>query len=83
MGQELADNRPDGSTNGREWRTAHFGNSVGRRISRWHTVFHDGCTVTLQAAIRAHGGDAQKTKEAFFNLPETDQQVVIAFINSL
>lgn len=85
MGEELADNRPDGSANGREWRTAPLWGTrlVAKFLGGTPFFLHDGRVTTLRAAIRAHGGEAQKTKEAFFNLSETDQQAVIAFINSL
>lgn len=85
MGEELADNRPDGLANGREWRTAPLWGTrlVGEFLGGTPFFLHDGRTTTLRAAIRVHGGEAQKTKEAFFNLSETDQQAVIAFINSL
>jgi len=85
MGEELADNRPEGSATGREWRTAPLWGTRLIRDFLGGTAFylHDGRATTLQTAIRAHGGEAQETKEAFFNLPESDQQAIIAFINSL
>jgi len=85
MGEELADNRPDGDANGREWRTAPLWGTrlVADFLGGTPFFLHDGRATTLQSAIRAHGGEAQKSKEAFFNLSESEQQAVIDFINSL
>ena len=85
MGEELADNRPDGSATGREWRTAPLWGTrlVAKFLGGTPFFLHDGRATTLEGAIRAHGGEAQKAKEAFFNLSETQQQAVIAFLESL
>ncbi|MCY3743481.1 MAG: thiol oxidoreductase [Candidatus Poribacteria bacterium] len=85
MGEELADNRPDGSATGREWRTPPLWGTrlVAEFLGGTPFFLHDGRATTLEGAIRAHGGEAQNAKEAFFNLSETDQQAVIAFIKSL
>lgn len=85
MGEELADNRPDGSANGREWRTAPL---WGTRLVADFTggvpfYLHDARATTLIDAIRPHGGEAQQSKEAFFKLSEADQQALIAFLESL
>ncbi len=85
MGEELADNRPDGSATGREWRTAPLWGTrlVAKFLGGTPFYLHDGRATTLEGAIRAHGGEAQNAKEAFFNLSETEQQTVIAFLESL
>ena len=85
MGEVLADNRPDGSATGREWRTAPLWGTrlVAEFLGGTPFYLHDGRATTLEGAIRAHGGEAQETKEAFFNLPEAEQQAIIAFLKSL
>jgi CxxC motif-containing protein (DUF1111 family) len=85
MGEELADNRPDGSATGREWRTAPLWGTrlVAEFLGGTPFFLHDGRATTLEGAIRAHGGEAQKAKETFFNLSEVNQQAVIAFLESL
>ncbi len=85
MGEVLADNRPDASANGREWRTAPLWGTrlVAEFLGGTPFFLHDGRATTLEGAIRAHGGEAQETKEAFFNLPEAEQQAIIAFLKSL
>lgn len=85
MGEVLADNRPDGSANGREWRTAPLWGTrlVADFLGGTPFFLHDGRATTLEGAIRAHGGEAQGTKEAFFDLVEAEQQAIIAFLESL
>ena len=85
MGEVLADNRPDGSATGREWRTAPLWGTrlVAEFLGGTPFFLHDGRATTLEGAIRAHGGEAQETKEAFFNLSEVEQQAIIAFLKSL
>ena len=85
MGEELADNRPDGEATGTEWRTAPLWGTrlVAEFLGGTPFFLHDGRATTLEGAIRAHGGEAQNTKEAFFNLSEEKQQAVIAFLESL
>ena len=85
MGEELADNRPDGDATGREWRTAPLWGTrlVAEFLDGTPFFLHDGRATTLEGAIRAHGGEAQSTKEAFFKLSRTDQLAVIAFLKSL
>ncbi len=85
MGEELADNRPDGASTGREWRTAPLWGTrlVAEFLGGTPFFLHDGRATTLEGAIRAHGGEAQNAKEAFFNLSETEQKAVIAFLESL
>ena len=85
MGEELADNRPDSDATGTEWRTPPLWGTrlVAEFLGGTPFFLHDGRATTLEGAIRAHGGEAQKAKEAFFNLSEAQQQAVIAFLESL
>ena len=85
MGEELADNRPDGEATGTEWRTAPLWGTrlVAEFLGGTPFFLHDGRATTLEGAIRAHGGEAQNAKEKFFNLSVEKQQAVIAFLESL
>ena len=85
MGEELADNRPDGDATGTEWRTPPLWGTrlVAEFLGGTPFFLHDGRATTLEGAIRAHGGEAQNAKETFFNLSETERQAVIAFLESL
>ena len=85
MGEELADNRPDGDATGREWRTPPLWGTrlVAEFLDGTPFYLHDGRATTLEGAVRPHGGEGQNAKEAFFNLSEAQQQAVIAFLESL
>ena len=85
MGEELADNRPDGDATGREWRTPPLWGTrlVAEFLGGTPFYLHDGRATMLEGAIRAHSGEGQNAKEAFFNLSEAQQQAVIAFLESL
>jgi CxxC motif-containing protein (DUF1111 family) len=51
---------------------------------RTHPVFmHDGASTTISDAIERHGGEAQGVLNTFHSLSNTQQQQVIAFLNSL
>ncbi|MEN8145220.1 MAG: di-heme oxidoredictase family protein [Gemmatimonadota bacterium] len=84
MGDGLADNRPDGSADGREWRTTPL---WGLRLMREFLngdafLLHDGRAASVQDAILAHGGEAQAARDAFDALAATDQQNLIDFVGS-
>lgn len=85
MGEELADNRPDGDATGAEWRTPPLWGTrlVAEFLGGTPFFLHDGRATTLEGAIRPHGGEAQQAKEAFFGLSEAEQQAIIAFLESL
>jgi CxxC motif-containing protein (DUF1111 family) len=44
---------------------------------------HDGAAPTLEAAIRAHGGQAAKVREAYQELPRTERSALLTFLRSL
>lgn len=63
---------------GNEWRTPPL---WGVRDSA--PYLHDGRAPTLDAAIRAHLGEAIASKKAFEALGQTDRNAMIAFLESL
>ena len=84
MGEGLADNRPEGQANGREWRTAPLWGIGLTRVVSGHTYFlHDGRARSIKEAILWHAGEAQKARERFSLLSEADRQRLIAFVESL
>ena len=84
MGDGLADNRPDYLATGSEWRTAPlWGLGMIEAVNRHSFLLHDGRARNIEEAILWHGGEAQKAKEGFVNLPVTDRDKVIDFIKSL
>ena len=84
MGEALADGRPDFEASGREWRTPPlWGIGLVRRVNQ-HTFFlHDGRARNLEEAILWHGGEAEKSRDAFVALDRQDRRRVIAFLRSL
>jgi CxxC motif-containing protein (DUF1111 family) len=84
MGDALADNRPDGSADGREWRTAPlWGMRVVREfLSGRLLLLHDGRATSVDEAIRLHGGEATAARDAYIAMPATDRAAVVEFVES-
>lgn len=84
MGEELADERPDGDANGREWRTAPL---WGLRVMRDFLngdafLMHDGRARSVEEAILLHGGEARASRDAFVALPEGDRRALVRFVET-
>ena len=84
MGNGLADNRPEGRANGREWRTAPLWGIGLTEVVSGHTYFlHDGRARNVKEAILWHDGEARAARDRFANLDQSDREALIAFVNSL
>jgi CxxC motif-containing protein (DUF1111 family) len=97
MGPGLADNLGEGRATGAEWRTTPLwgiglsacvtGGVVGpfqkAVCAPHHDYLHDGRARSLDEAIRWHGGEGQKAKDAYVALPAADKMAVIKFLESL
>ena len=84
MGEGLADNRPDFEATGREWRTAPLWGLGLLPVVNGHTyLLHDGRARNVEEAILWHGGEAQKSREFYRQLPAEDRQALLAFLESL
>jgi CxxC motif-containing protein (DUF1111 family) len=86
MGSGLADKLSDFSARGAEWRTSPlwglgFAESVSTDVKDLY--LHDGRARTLEEAIIWHGGEAQKAKDDFLNLPKAGRDQLVAFLRSL
>ncbi|HEU4724141.1 MAG TPA: di-heme oxidoredictase family protein [Candidatus Eisenbacteria bacterium] len=84
LGDGLADNRPDGSADGREWRTAPL---WGLRIAREFLngqlfLLHDGRARSVEEAIRLHGGEATAARDAFAAMSDDDRAALLDFVES-
>jgi CxxC motif-containing protein (DUF1111 family) len=84
MGNELADNRPDGEADGREWRTPPL---WGLRLIRNFLngdafLLHDGRARTIDEAILYHGGEALESRNRFTTLSATDRAALLDFVGS-
>ncbi len=84
MGDGLADGRPEGVADGREWRTAPLWGIGLTETVNGHTYFlHDGRARNLTEAILWHGGEAQASRERFRRMPAEDRAALLAFLDSL
>lgn len=84
MGEELADQRPDFEATGREWRTPPlWGIGLTETVNGHSYFLHDGRARNLEEAILWHGGEAEKSKEAFRRLSQKERAALIAFLSSL
>jgi CxxC motif-containing protein (DUF1111 family) len=84
MGEGLADNRPEGRANGREWRTAPlWGIGMTQTVSG-HTYFlHDGRARSLLEAVLWHGGEAQAARDNVVAISAEDRAALISYLESL
>jgi CxxC motif-containing protein (DUF1111 family) len=84
MGEGLADGRPDFAADGTEWRTPPlWGLGLTQTVLPYTGYLHDGRARTLAEAILWHGGEAEKSKESFRSMPDSDRSALISFLNSL
>ena len=84
MGEGLADNRPDGFADGREWRTPPlWGIGLTKTVSGHTDFLHDGRARNLLEAILWHGGEAAAARDRVIALPTGDRENLLSFLNSL
>ncbi len=84
MGEGLADNRPEGDANGREWRTAPlWGIGLTEAVSGHTRFLHDGRARSLLEAVLWHGGEAEEAKRAVVEMTAGQRDQLIAFLKSL
>jgi len=84
MGPGLADNRPDGSASGSEWRTAPLWGLrlVPQFLNGQTLLLHDGRAHSLEEALLAHGGEAQGARDRFAALNAADRAALLDFLGS-
>lgn len=84
MGDGLADNRPEGSADGREWRTPPlWGIGLTQQVSGHEFLMHDGRARGVEEAILWHGGEATAAADQYKRLPKSDREALLAFVRSL
>ncbi len=84
MGAGLADNRPEFSANGTEWRTAPLWGIGLTRVVNGHSNFlHDGRARNLMEAIMWHGGEATNSVNYVKALSSSQRESLIKFLESL
>lgn len=84
MGEGLADHRPEGVADGREWRTPPlWGIGLTQTVSERAFFLHDGRARSLEEAILWHAGEAQHARDHFVRLGTHERVALIAFLKSL
>jgi CxxC motif-containing protein (DUF1111 family) len=87
MGAGLADKLTEGQATGNMWRTAPlWGIGYTDKViggSGKAGYLHDGRARNLSEAILWHGGEADRSRQRFANLPKTDRDALLAFLKSL
>jgi len=89
MGPGLADTLPEGDStlapaSGSEWRTPPlWGIGLTVQVSGGESYLHDGRARTLREAILWHGGEGERSRNAFVELSAQDRDALIAFLESL
>jgi CxxC motif-containing protein (DUF1111 family) len=82
MGGKLNDGLPLSSATTSMFRTTPLW-GLSTRIANNFGLLHDGRTTSVDAAIRAHGGEATQSINLYKGLAAQDQADLIAFISSL
>ncbi len=80
MGPALDDGVGEPGVASAEWRTAPL---VGMAPVGGRRYLHDGRAATIDAAIRAHGGEASAALARYLALSETERQALAAYVESL
>lgn len=84
MGEGLADNRPEGRANGREWRTAPlWGIGLTETVNGHTYMLHDGRARSVLEAILWHGGEAEAARRRVQAMPAVERARLLRFVNSL
>ncbi|WP_027468267.1 di-heme oxidoreductase family protein [Deefgea rivuli] len=84
MGEGLADNRPDGRANGKQWKTPPlWGLGLIKTVNGHTNYLHDGRARNMLEAVLWHGGEAEASKQAVLKLSADDREHLLKFLNSL
>lgn len=84
MGPGLADNRPEARATGREWRTPPlWGIGFTQQVSGHSYFLHDGRARSLLEAVLWHGGEAAAQRDTVIDLPTSEREALIAYLESL
>ena len=78
MGSALGDGMIQGSAKGNEWRTMPLW-----KVSERTKFLHDGRALSMTDAISAHGGQAQASRNTFFNMDGNSRQSLLAFLGCI
>ena len=84
MGEALADGRPDGLANGRQWKTpALWGLGLIKDVNGHTRLLHDGRARGVLEAILWHGGEAEQSRDRVLKLGKPEREALVKFVESL
>ena len=84
MGDELADGRDDYEASSSEWRTAPlWGIGLLPAVSGHAELLHDGRARNVTEAILWHGGQAERSRDAFRGMSKRERDAIAKFVESL
>lgn len=84
MGPELSDGMPEADARAAEWRTPPlWGIGLATTVNGPRFLLHDGRARSLEEAILWHGGEAQRSRDAFRFLSADARNDLIRFLDSL
>lgn len=84
LGEGLADGRPEGLANGRQWRTPPlWGIGLTEVVSGHNLLLHDGRARGVLEAILWHGGESEPAKRKVMQMTRQERDDLLSFINSL
>jgi CxxC motif-containing protein (DUF1111 family) len=84
MGADLSDGMPEGDAAPSEWRTPPlWGLGLATTVNGHRFLLHDGRARSLEEAILWHGGEAERSREAFRALPVAARRDLMRFLDSL
>ena len=83
MGFDMSDSRPDFAASPIEWRTAPLWGLGLVPVDGDRGLLHDGRARTIEEAVLWHGGEAQRSRNAFINAELAKRQELLAFLESL
>jgi CxxC motif-containing protein (DUF1111 family) len=84
MGEGLADGRPEFEAGPRDWRTPPlWGLGLSEAVNGNGFLLHDGRARNVSEAILWHGGEAQRSRDAFARMSADERAALVAFVLSL
>jgi CxxC motif-containing protein (DUF1111 family) len=84
MGEGLADERPDGEADGREWRTPPlWGLGLVPVVNEHHELLHDGRARSVLEAILWHEGEGAAAAQRVAGMSAAERAALEAFVLSL
>lgn len=84
MGEALADGRPDGQANGRQWKTPPlWGVGLIRDVNGHDRLMHDGRARGVLEAVLWHGGEAEASRDKVLKMSKPEREALVKFVESL